>query len=52
MVKSLDLNHHMVTSAKDNSNIDELFITLAKHLYHINSDNLMKFKGPDGPDDF
>jgi GTPase SAR1 family protein len=44
MMKSLDLNHHIETSAMENHNIDELFITLSRHLYFLNNKNLDAFK--------
>ena len=43
MMKSLDLNYHLETSAMKNENIDELFFTLSKHLYYLNSKNLGAF---------
>ena len=40
LMKELTLDHHLETSALSGANIDDLFVTVTKHLYLENSNRL------------
>ena len=44
MMKEMNLDHHLETSALNGHNIDVLFETITKHLYLENNGKLGEFK--------
>ena len=44
MMKELSLDHHLETSALSGANIDDLFVTITKHLYLVNSNRLNAYQ--------
>ena len=43
-MKELTLDHHLETSALSGANIDDLFVTVTKHLYLENSNRLNAYQ--------
>jgi len=48
LMKEMELNHHMETSALSGMNIGPLFETLTKHLFLENSGKLNEFREDNG----
>ena len=44
LMKELSLDHHLETSALSGANIDDLFVTITKHLYLVNSNRLNAYQ--------
>ena len=51
LMKELNMDNHMETSALTGANIGELFVTMTKHLYLENSSNLNN-RGEDDDGDY